>query len=77
MHFYYNAHVLVAPNGKWNGANGEKKYGDTLRPNHSTKKGINMYNIFMYKKAMLHTGMKKNHTSLTNGSITETIQATV
>lgn len=36
-----------------------------------------MYNISMYKKAILHAVMKKNDTSLTNCSIMETMQATV
>lgn len=35
-----------------------------------------MYNILMYKKAILHAGMKKSYI-FANCSITETIQATV
>lgn len=35
-----------------------------------------MYNIFIYKSYFTH-GYEKNHTSLKNCRITETIQATV
>lgn len=48
----------------------------TFSDQTTVQKGINMYNIFMYKK-LFYTSMKKNHTSRTNSKIKETIQATV
>lgn len=55
----------------------QRGYGDILRPNHSTKGHQYVQYIHVQKKLFYTQVWKKNHTSLTNGKIKETIQATV
>lgn len=70
MHMYW----MLQMESEW----GQTEQGDIVIFSDQTtvQKGINMYNISMYKK-LFYIGMKKKHTSLTNGKNKETIQATV